>query len=60
LRKIFHDHEGGQGDAFWAFEKKGYLSFSGIKTDKEQEEIMEDAIQLGADDFEINEDEFNV
>eukprot|EP01080_Neovahlkampfia_damariscottae_P002169 gene2169-2034_t len=60
VRKIFNDHQGGQGDAYWAFEKVGLLTFSEVENEKEQEMLIEDAIQFGASDFEVVDKEVNI
>ena len=60
VRKIFNDHKGGEGNAYWAFDKIGQVTILNMKSEKNQEELIEDSIQLGASDFQIEENEINV
>ncbi len=61
IRKIFSKHNGNLGEAGcvgWMFDKKGYIGVDGTK--HSEDEIMEIALDLGADDVKKSDDEIEV
>ncbi|NIT14065.1 MAG: YebC/PmpR family DNA-binding transcriptional regulator [Candidatus Dadabacteria bacterium] len=61
VRKIFNKHGGNMGEAgcvAWMFEKKGRIAFD--KSTVSEEELMEHALEAGADDVIDDEFEFAV
>jgi YebC/PmpR family DNA-binding regulatory protein len=61
IRKIFSKHAGNLGEAgcvAWMFDKKGYIAIDAQKYG--EEEIMETAIELGADDVRRDGDTIEV
>jgi len=57
IRKIFSKHGGNLGESgsvAWMFEKKGYIAVDGKK--HSEDEIMEIALDLGADDIKKSDD----
>lgn len=61
LRYLFSKYGGNLGETgcvSWMFEKKGVISFA--KNEIDEERLMELAIEAGADDIKIEEDEFEV
>lgn len=59
IRKIFSNHAGNLGEngcVSWMFSKKGYISVDKTKYDEEQ--LMALALDLGADDFSADDEEF--
>ena len=60
LRKIFDKHNGSlgtSGTAAWAFDRKGALVIGGAAT---EEQIMESAVEAGADDYENDGENWTV
>ncbi len=61
IRKIFSKHNGNLGEAGcvgWMFDRKGYIGVDGTK--HTEDEIMEIALELGADDIKKNDDVIEV
>ncbi len=61
LRYLFSKYGGNLGETgcvSWMFEKKGVISFA--KNEIDEERLMELAIEAGAEDIKIEEDEFEV
>jgi len=59
IRRILSDHGGNLGEdgcVEWLFERKGFLSIDRQNTDLNEEEIMLEAIELGAEDVSADED----
>jgi YebC/PmpR family DNA-binding regulatory protein len=59
IRKIFSSHGGNLGESgcvSWMFNKKGYISVEKTKFDEEQ--LMTLALDLGADDFKSDDEEY--
>jgi YebC/PmpR family DNA-binding regulatory protein len=60
LRKIFDKHNGAlgsSGTAAWAFDRRGALSIAGNAT---EEQIMESAVEAGAEDYENDGENWTV
>lgn len=58
IRKIFSKHNGNLGESGcvgWMFDKKGYIGIDGSK--HTEDEVMEAALELGADDVRKESDE---
>ncbi|MDL1966111.1 MAG: YebC/PmpR family DNA-binding transcriptional regulator [Candidatus Desulfofervidus auxilii] len=61
LRYLFNKYGGNLGETgcvSWMFEKKGVIAFAKNKIDEER--LMEVAVEAGAEDIKIEEDEFEV
>lgn len=61
LRKIFSKHSGNLGEAGcvgWMFDKKGYIAIDGTK--HTEDEVMEIALEIGADDVRKDGDVIEV
>ena len=61
LRYLFSKYGGNLGETgcvSWMFEKKGVISFA--KNEIDEEGLMELAVEAGAEDIKIEEDEFEV
>jgi YebC/PmpR family DNA-binding regulatory protein len=59
MRKIFSSHGGNMGEngcVSWMFSKKGYISVE--KSASGEEELMTLALDLGADDFRADDEEY--
>ena len=54
IRKIFDVHNGATGCVAWMFDRKGLFVIAGDKITEEQ--LMEVALEAGADDVHTNED----
>ncbi len=58
IRKIFNQYGGSLGETgcvSWNFEQKGYITIN--KTDVSEEELMNLALEYGAEDFKSDDDE---
>ena len=51
---------GASGCVSWSFDKKGVLVIDNEDGDYDEEEVMMDAMEAGADDFEAEEDCFTI
>ncbi len=56
----FGGNLGASGCVAWSFDKKGVLAIDNEDGDYEEEEVMMDAMDAGADDFEAEEDCFTI
>ncbi len=56
----FGGNLGASGCVAWSFDKKGVLVIDNEDGDYEEEEVMMDAMDAGADDFEAEEDCFTI
>ena len=51
---------GGSGCVAWSFDKKGVLVIDNSEEELDEEEVMMDAMEAGADDFEADGDVFTI
>jgi len=61
IRKLFSKHNSAMGEAGsvgWMFKKKGYIAIDGTKHTEDQ--VMEVALELGADDVKTSETDIEV
>ena len=56
----FGGNLGASGCVAWSFDKKGVLVIDNEDGDYDEEEVMMDAMDAGADDFEAEEDCFTI
>ena len=56
----FGGNLGASGCVSWSFDKKGVLVIDNEDGDLDEEEVMMDAMDAGADDFEAEEDCFTI
>ena len=51
---------GASGCVSWSFDKKGVLVIDNSEEELDEEEVMMDAMDAGADDFEADDDVFTI
>jgi len=56
----FGGNLGASGCVSWSFDKKGVLVIDNEEGELDEEEVMMDAMDAGADDFEAEEDVFTI
>ena len=56
----FGGNLGASGCVSWSFDKKGVLVIDNEEGDYDEEEVMMDAMEAGADDFEAEDDVFTI
>ena len=56
----FGGNLGTNGCVSWSFDKKGVLVIDNSEEDYDEEEVMMDAMEAGADDFEAEDDVFTI
>ncbi len=63
VRNIFNKYSGNLGEAgcvAWIFERKGYLSLNMDETSLGEEELMSEAIEVGAEDFREEDNYYEI
>ena len=63
VRSIFNKHEGNLGEAgcvAWMFNRKGYITIKKGSVSMEEEDLMMEAIEAGAEDFKIDKEFYEI